>query len=394
MDIDTFLETQTWLLLLPCHAMETLQQQFRFCSLLDDAFCCFEYENRMVVFNTENSTTAAADATMLQFQVLVSIDEVERKHPSALYFVFNGKCYLVNHTLLQKITTPFLPAGTASSSSSSKSAAAAQPPSARIYWPTGVQMRYWMDTRIVACSMAIQTLSSVADSMQQLLSGDLLDHHDIIKTERQKRRTKRRRIEKDDDPQPEQQKEMDDHINNLPMSSTKAVDSYSIYTHCFDSWMRFAETMADTFPPSPSVDAVCTSFLALDSHPNTTTAITSAEQSSRVRINGSSSSSSSSSSAGNVQAIPLNVTSNGSKAGASSSSSTAVRVPSSSSSVVVPPSTTDVTMNLASRYQTLAQLFNASALSNEEAARIERDFVQSTKDKEVSTYFSQFFLTV
>ena len=380
MDFETFFETQTWLLFLPDNAMETLQQRFRFCSLLDKAFCCFEYENRIVVFNTEHSKTAA-DATMLQFQILVSIDEVEQKHPSALYFVFNGKCYLVNHTLLQKITTPFLPAGAASSSSSNNNKPAAQPPSARIYWPTGVQMRYWMDTRTVASSTAVQTLSSVADSMQQLLTGDLLDKHDIIIEERQKRRTKRRRIDKGHDQQPQQEQgsEKDGHTNNLPMLHTGAGDSYSIYTHCFDRWMRFTETMADIFPPSPSADAICSSFLALDGHPNepvaTTTATTTAttEQSSRVRFNGSSNSS------GNVQAIPLG---NESRSGTSTSSSAAVRVLSSSTS----PTRSDTTINLASQYQTLAHLFNASALSKEEATRIEQDFVQSTKEKEVSSH--------
>ena len=276
----------------------------------------------------------------------------------------------------------------------------AQPPSARIYWSTGVQMRYWIDTKTVACSMAVQTLSSVADSMQQLLSGDLLDHHDVIMAERQKRRTKRRRIDKDDRPQQEQRGEVDGQTNNLPMLNPEAADTYSIYTHCFDSWMRFAETMADTFPPSPSADAVCASFLALDGLPNksattsaTSATTTTAEPSTRVRINGSSSSSSS----GLVQAIPLNVAGNDARNGASNSSSAAVRVlsssSSSSSSSAIPSSSTEATMNLASRYQTLAHLFNASALDNEEATRIERAFVQSTKDKEVNTHFSQHTLS-
>jgi hypothetical protein len=49
--------------------------------------------------------------------------------PPALYFVMDGSCYLVNHTMISKICFPKLLSGSL------------EPPSAFICWP-GLQMRW------------------------------------------------------------------------------------------------------------------------------------------------------------------------------------------------------------------------------------------------------------
>lgn len=147
MDKIAFLDSQLWLLRMSTEAMEKLQVDFKFYTLLTNAYCCFHVDKAPVVLtkgscnwtslkyvelrelnidaHNLSGKTAPRGPARLHLQVLLSLQEdSERKSESAeksasgLYFILDGLSYLVNHTLISKISIP------------EKSNKAAEPPSA------------------------------------------------------------------------------------------------------------------------------------------------------------------------------------------------------------------------------------------------------------------------
>lgn len=53
MDKDTFFDSQLWLFRLSDEEMEGLQKDFKFFTLLPDAYCCFQVDERLVFFTTD-----------------------------------------------------------------------------------------------------------------------------------------------------------------------------------------------------------------------------------------------------------------------------------------------------------------------------------------------------
>lgn len=53
MDKDTFFDSQLWLLRLSDEEMEGLQKDFKFFTLLADAYCCFQVDERLMFFTMD-----------------------------------------------------------------------------------------------------------------------------------------------------------------------------------------------------------------------------------------------------------------------------------------------------------------------------------------------------
>jgi hypothetical protein len=53
MDKNTFLDSQLWLFRLSDEEMEGLQKDFKFFTLLADAYCCFQVDERLMFFTMD-----------------------------------------------------------------------------------------------------------------------------------------------------------------------------------------------------------------------------------------------------------------------------------------------------------------------------------------------------
>lgn len=135
MDRKHFLDSQLWLLRLSKEAVEELQTDFKFHSLLTNAYCCFQIDKKIVylstgtivVWHTDLSflwkcnlflllnpgASSSYDSTQLLLEVLIAVDnDLERsakgRHTSApgLYFILDGVYYIVNHTHICNISVP------------------------------------------------------------------------------------------------------------------------------------------------------------------------------------------------------------------------------------------------------------------------------------------------
>lgn len=134
MDRKHFLDSQLWLLRLSKEALDELQTDFKFHSLLINAYCCFQIDKRIVYLSTGTiivwhtdlrllqscdlfffhlGASSSHDSTQLLLEVLIAVDkDLERsaiaRHTSApgLYFILDGVYYIVNHTHICNISVP------------------------------------------------------------------------------------------------------------------------------------------------------------------------------------------------------------------------------------------------------------------------------------------------
>ena len=134
MDRKHFLDSQLWLLRLSKEALDELQTDFKFHSLLTNAYCCFQIDKRIVHLSTGTvvvwhtdlrllqscdlfffllGASSYHDSTQLLLEVLIAVDkDLERsaiaRHTSApgLYFILDGVYYIVNHTHICNISVP------------------------------------------------------------------------------------------------------------------------------------------------------------------------------------------------------------------------------------------------------------------------------------------------
>ena len=151
MDRKHFLDSQLWLRHLPVTAMDKLRANFTFYAILTDAICCFQVEKSLVFFASgspgsdmctrrliiagsvidvydtltlihdefyqiiagDGHHASPDDATQLDLQVLLCLceeaenkSEGEQQSVPALFFVLDGQSYIVNHTLISRISFP------------------------------------------------------------------------------------------------------------------------------------------------------------------------------------------------------------------------------------------------------------------------------------------------
>jgi len=277
---------------------------------------------------------------MFQLRILVSIDETEpgqqgQQHPPALYFVLNGRCYLINHTLLQTIKMPDPPPANVLDGSSSSSSSSGSAPSVCFCWPSGVQMRFWLDPRTPP-AVAAQTLVAAAHAMQHALRGEVMARHATVTEERQRRRAKRRR----GDPLSAAAAAAD--AAPPPATGLFLPEPYHAYTHSFDSWVGFAEQAAAIFPAAPAAEDLCAAFLSRGPWP-----------------------------------LPRGGGTN--HGGAATAAAGAAGVVGTGQLRLLEASTAD-----AANYTALARLFAGCALSSEEAAAIEKDFGRARTEREAA----------
>jgi len=96
MDPESFLSSQFWLTQISSEAEESLRKLFTFHTILSNAYCSFQSGGEIIVFCSHG----ALSFTQFKIELFISVDDREQKWPAALYIIFNGKSYIVNHTLM------------------------------------------------------------------------------------------------------------------------------------------------------------------------------------------------------------------------------------------------------------------------------------------------------